>query len=106
MGYEDAKLRVSSTVTGSYTEIEPDATLETRAGSPGTVVRLCAVHWVGSAGQDLKIRDAYGDVVYHSIGDAVDAIDPLASPLPVRLPLSYLTDEAGKEIIVYAEFVS
>lgn len=61
------------------------------------------VYWDGSATSDLKIRDRYGNVIYHFVSDGVAAIDQLASPLTVSGPLQYYTDEASKKIVIYGK---
>ena len=85
--------RVSSTVADTWTAF---------GSAPWNGAFLFqAVYCDLSTTQDLKIRDAYGKEIYHFVSEGAEVIDPLPTPFTVKGPLMYLTDEAGKEIIIY-----
>jgi len=93
--FTDDNNKVSSTVADAWTP------LGTTQGY--TRLKLQGVYWDGTSGSDLKIRDAFGNEIYHFVSEGADIIDQLPSPLTVRLPLKYYTDEAGKEIVIHGE---
>lgn len=105
--FGDDSNKVLSTVADTWTRIG-SATLPTFFSSlrRGWVIDFQGVYWDGSATKDLKIRDAYGNEIYHAVSDGAAVVDLLASPLTVRLPLEYLTDEADKVIMVYGKVLS
>ncbi len=87
--------RVSSTVADAWTDF----------GSVpwNGMIDFQGVYWDGSATQDLKIRDRYENVIYHAVSDGTAVIDQLPSPLTIKGPLQYLTDEAAKKIVIYGK---
>lgn len=93
--FGDDNNRVSSTVADSWT-IFGDYPWN-------CCIEFQGVYWDGTAGKDLKIRDEYGKVIYHFVSDGVAVIDLLTHPITVKGRLQYLTDEAGKEIIIYGK---
>lgn len=87
--------RVSSTVAGAWTDF---------GDAPWRgVFDFQGVYWDGSATKDLKIRDVYEDEIYHAVSDGTAVIDLLASPITVKGPLQYYTDEAAKKIVIYGK---
>jgi len=91
--FTDENNKVSSTVADAWT---------TAGSAQGHgILRLEAVYWDGASGSDLKIRDAYGNEIYHFVSEGAAIIDQLASPLTVKLPLQYYTDEADTEIVIH-----
>lgn len=95
-GSDDNK--VDDTVSGSWTQfgLTEDA---------DRIIDLQAVYWDGSSGNFLTLRDAYGDVIYYDVA-AVAMVEPeiLVSPITIRLPIEYLTNEASSSIRIWGKF--
>lgn len=91
---------VSSTVSGSFTQL--DSTI-------GLSARLQGIYWTASNNGDfLQIKDSYGNIVYSKtvVGSPttfdVDSIEP---PLTVRTPLLYLDSSGGNQLVLYGEYL-
>jgi len=74
----------------------------------GLSASLQGVYWsCTTAGAELSIKDASGEVVYKYIVDAglTPSIDQIETPITVRAPFSYYDSLGGNKIILYGEYL-
>lgn len=97
--YGDDNNKVDVSVSGSWMQfgLEEDN---------DRVIDFQAVYWDGSDGNFLTLRDKYGDVIYYNVSAAA-MVEPeiLISPITVRLPIEYLTNEASSSIRIWGKYV-
>lgn len=70
------------------------------------IIDFQAVYWDGSSGNFLALRDAYDNVIYYNVSAAA-MVEPeiLVSPITIRLPIKYLTNEASSSIRIWGKYV-
>ena len=97
--YGDENNKVDNAVSGSWTQfgLIEDA---------GRIIDFQAVYWDGSSGSFLTLRDAYDNVIYYDVV-ATTMVEPeiLVSPITIRLPIEYLTNEASSSIRIWGKFI-
>lgn len=90
--------KVDDSISGSWTQfgLIEDADL---------IINFQAVYWDGSSGNFLMLRDAYDDVIYYNVS-ATAMLEPeiLISPITIRLPITYLTNEASSSIRIWGKY--
>ena len=90
--------KVDNVVSGSWTQfgLIEDA---------GLIIDFQAIYWDGSSGNFLTLRDAYDNVIYYNVS-AAQMVEPeiLISPITIRLPIKYLTNEASSSIRIWGKF--
>ena len=91
--------RVNVSISGSWTQfgLEEDN---------DRVIDFQAVLWDGSSGNFLTLRDKYGDVIYYNVS-AIAMVEPeiLISPITIRLPIEYLTNEVSSSMRIWGKYV-
>ena len=69
------------------------------------IIDFQAVYWDGSSGNFLTLRDAYDNVIYYNVSAAaMTEPEILVSPITIRLPITYLTNEASSSIRIWGKF--